>query len=258
MEAASSELLLEAIGLARQAGELQLACFRRGHLDTETKAGNDFDLVTKVDKGCEELVKNGIHRLHPRHAILSEESGMEETSSEWQWVIDPLDGTTNYNAGLPYFNISIGIRHKGETVVGVVYAACLDELFTAVKGEGARLNGDPIHCSACDRLSHAVICTGFPYDKAQTSDNNLDNFSQVMPVTRGIRRLGSAALDISYVAAGFLDGFWELALHEWDVCAATLIASEAGAKVSSLRPGRGCSMCIANPVLHEQLAAMVH
>lgn len=250
------QVLLDAIALAREAGKIHLAHFRAHDLSVSTK-GNDFDIVTAADEASEQAVKQGIHRLHPDHSVLSEESGADELSSDWQWVIDPVDGTTNYNAGLPFFNISIGIRYKGETVVGVVYAARLNELFTAVKGEGAFLNGMPIACSACDRLSYAVVSTGFPYDKSSTSDNNLDNVARVMPQVRGLRRLGSAALDICYVAAGYLDGYWELNLHDWDVCAASLIAQEAGAQVTRFRPDRGISILAAAPGINQELMKLI-
>lgn len=259
MDIEFDQILLDAIKLAHEAGKIHLACFRSSNLDVATKEGNDFDVVTKADKASEAAVVQGIRQLYPTHAILTEESGNEGggVDSPWQWVIDPVDGTTNYSAGLPFFNISIGVRYRGETVVGVVYAAQLNELFTAVKGEGAFLNGEPIACSACSQLSHAVVSTGFPYDKATTADNNLDNVARVMPRVRGLRRLGAAALDMCYVAAGYLDGYWELNLHDWDVCAASLIASEAGAVVKPFRPNRGISLMVASPGIETQLSELV-
>lgn len=249
-------ILFHAIALAKEAGKIHLSFFRSHDLRISTK-GNDYDVVTAADKASEEAIKQGIRRLYPDHSILSEESGNDEVLSMWQWVVDPVDGTTNYSAGLPYFNVSIGVRYKGETVVGVVYAARLDELFTAVRGEGAFLNGLPVSCSPCDRLSYAVVSTGFPYDKALTPDNNLDNVARVMPRVRGLRRLGSAALDICYVAAGYLDGYWELNLHDWDVCAASLIASEAGAQVFRFRPDRGISLMAVAPGIASELKTLV-
>ena len=153
-----------------------------------------------------------------------------------------MDGTTNFKSGLPYFTISIGIRYRGETVIGVVYAPRLDELFTAVKGEGAMLNGEPVKCSACTSISQAVVCTGFPYDKAENADNNIAESVRMIPKVRGYRRLGSASLDICYTAAGILDAFWELNLHIWDVCAAYLIATEAGCEIHRLRTDRAESV----------------
>ncbi|MBR1544036.1 MAG: inositol monophosphatase [Muribaculaceae bacterium] len=251
------KLLEFAISLAKQAGEIQLSYFRDKNLSISTKQ-NDFDIVTAADKASEKIISGGIRLTYPTHSILSEESGLTDSdTSEYLWVVDPLDGTTNFSAGLPLFNVSIGVKHKGETVVGVVYAPYLGELFTAVKGRGAFLNGERIHASEETSLSRSVITTGFPYDKAVNKDNNLDNVERVLPVVRGLRRLGSAALDISYVAAGFLDGFWELALHEWDVCAATLIATEAGARVESLRPDRIVSIVVAPEGIFGQLRALL-
>ncbi|MDO4512180.1 MAG: inositol monophosphatase family protein [Bacteroidales bacterium] len=239
-----TNILLAAIGIAREAGKIQMAHFRSASLGVQTK-GNDFDIVTAADKACEAFVKSRVHELFPTHSILSEETGADDVQSPWQWVVDPVDGTTNFKAGLPYFTISIGIRYEGETVIGVVYAPRLDELFTAVKGEGARLNGEPIACSTCQQMAQAVVCTGFPYDKAENPANNIAEAARVIPLVRGFRRMGSASLDICYTAAGIFDAFWELNLHIWDVCAAYLIAQEAGCEIHSLRPDRGYSPLIA-------------
>lgn len=243
------EILYHAINMAKMAGEIQLKLFRSKELNIATKQ-NDFDVVTTADKASERAIVDYINDVYPDHSILTEESGLSlNGNSDWEWVIDPLDGTTNYSAGLPWFNVSIGIKHQGETVAGVVYAPRLEELFTAVKGAGAMLNGQPISPSETPTLTKAVVSTGFPYDKAVNPDNNLDNFKRIMPVVRGLRRLGSAALDISYVAAGFLDAYWEMNLNEWDVCAAILIAHEAGAYAERFRPDRNWSILASNPAL---------
>lgn len=250
------KILQDAMAMAREAGEAQMQLYRSSHLDIVTKQ-NAYDVVTAADKASERIVVEAINRLYPGHSILSEESGVHEGDSEWQWVIDPLDGTTNYSNGLPIFNVSIGVKHRGETVVGVVYAAALGEMFHAVKGGGAYLNGKPIACSSKSLLEQAVVSTGFPYDKAVNPDNNIDRASRVIPLVRGLRRLGSAAIDISYVAAGFLDGYWEMNLNEWDVCAALLIASEAGAKWEDFRPDRNRSVLVAAPELFAQLQTLI-
>lgn len=235
--------------MAKTAGEIQLKLFRSKELNIATKQ-NDFDVVTTADKASERAIVDYINDIYPDHSILTEESGLSlNGNSDWEWVIDPLDGTTNYSAGLPWFNVSIGVKHHGETVAGVVYAPRLEELFTAVKGGGATLNGMPIAPSETPTLTKAVVATGFPYDKAVNPDNNLDNFKRIMPVVRGLRRLGSAALDICYVAAGFLDAYWEMNLNEWDVCAAMLIAHEAGAWAERFRPDRNWSILASNPAL---------
>lgn len=252
-------ILLHAIDLAHEAGKVQLHYFRSANFDVATKMNNDFDVVTSADKASEAAIKHGIASRFPDHAVLSEESGLDEHGgSDWEWVVDPLDGTTNFSAGLPFFNVSIGVRYRGETVVGVVFAPRLGELFTAVKDGGAYLNGDRIFTPSGDKpLSRAVVSTGFPYDKAENPDNNLDNVERVLTRVRGLRRLGSAALDLSYVAAGFLDGYWELNLHEWDVCAGELIAREAGAVVERFRPDRGISVAAAAPGIEPQLRELL-
>ena len=229
------EMMRNATAVARQAGELQLQHWRRGDFDVEEK-GRAADIVTQVDRACEALITDAINRLGDQVGLLGEENGHLRPDAPWQWVVDPLDGTTNYNAGLPLFSVSIAIRHHGVTMGAVVYAPALDELFTATRDGGAWLNDQRrLRPSTVGDLSHAVVSTGFPVDKDVNPDNNLAEFSRVLPRVRGIRRLGSAAIDICYVAAGFLDAYWEMNLHEWDVAAAELIAAEAGAVTSRYR-----------------------
>lgn len=253
-----NDLLFEAVRLAKLAGQIQLRYFRSRSLGIEVKQQNDFNVVTTADKESEQLIVSAIRQSYPDHSILAEESGGNDAeTSGFRWVIDPLDGTTNYSAGLPIFSVSIAVELDGDPVVGVVFAPYLDELFTAVKGEGAWLNGNPISPSLTSLLSRAVVSTGFPYDKAVNPDNNLDNVARVMPLVRGLRRLGSAAVDICYVAAGFLDGYWEMNLNRWDVAAASLIAREAGATVSSFRSDRGYSLLAANPAIHSALSPLI-
>lgn len=243
--------------MALEAGEIQIKLFRSQELEIATKQ-NDFDVVTAADKASEKIIIESISKNYPDHSVLTEESGLSlHGNNDWEWVIDPLDGTTNYSAGLPWFNVSIGIKHNGETVAGVVYAPRLDEMFAAVKGQGATLNGMPISPSETPTLAKAVVSTGFPYDKAVNPDNNLDNFKRIMPVVRGLRRMGSAALDICYVAAGFLDAYWEMNLHEWDVCAAMLIAHEAGAYAERFRPDRNWCILASNKALQPQLSELL-
>ena len=250
-------ILDDAIEMARRTGDVQLDFFRSKDLEIATKQ-NDFDVVTAADKASEAIIVDCISKKYPDHSILTEESGFSHHNShEWQWVIDPLDGTTNYSSGLPWFNVSIGIKHNGVAVAGVVYAPKLNELFCATLGGGATLNGKPIAPSGTPLLSKAVVSTGFPYDKAVNPDNNLNNFKRIMPIVRGLRRLGSAALDISYVAAGFLDAYWEMNLNEWDVCAAMLIAHEAGATALRFRPDRNWSILACNPHLESQLLELL-
>ncbi|MGM9811210.1 MAG: inositol monophosphatase family protein [Muribaculaceae bacterium] len=252
----TDDLLLHATELARKAGMVQLEYFRSGRLTAENKL-NDADIVTAADRASEATVISGIRQRYANHRILSEESGLSQSDSPFEWVIDPLDGTTNFNAGLPLFAVSIGIKHKGETIVGVVYAPYIDELFHAVKGEGAYLNGRRIGVSHCTELSKAVVGTGFPVDKMLTTDNNTDNFVKILPLTRAVRRLGSAAMDICYVALGAFDAFWEINLHEWDVCAALLIAQEAGAESEHFRTDRNVSVVVGTPAIKQQISELL-
>ena len=250
------ELLEHAVKLAQTAGEIHMRQFRDQNLSTRNKL-NDSDIVTAVDIASEKAIIEGIRSIYPDHTILSEESGLALTDSEYEWVIDPLDGTTNYRAGLPVFSVSIGVKHRGETVVGVVFAPYLREMFVAAKGWGAFLNGNPIRVTRNEVLSRAVVGTGFPVDKMNTTDNNIDNFSRVLPVVRDVRRLGSAAMDICYVAAGVLDAFWELNLHEWDVCAALLIASEAGAEYEYFRSDRNVSVLVGSSAIKNAIRPLL-
>ncbi|MBQ7690834.1 MAG: inositol monophosphatase [Muribaculaceae bacterium] len=254
--ASLSKMMEHAMAVARRAGAYQLQHWRKHDFAVEEK-GRAADIVTQVDKACEAMIIAEALSLG-EVGVLSEESGHCHAEAPWQWVVDPLDGTTNYNAGLPLFNVSIGIRHQGKTVGGVVYAPALGELFTAVRGGGALFGqGRAIQPSPASDLAHAVLATGFPYDKDVNPDNNVAELSRVLPRVRGIRRLGSAALDICYVAAGFLDGYWEMNLHEWDVCAAALIATEAGAVVSRYRPDRGIALMAATPAIAPTLLALL-
>ena len=237
---------------AREAGDIQLSYFRGNDLDITNKLC-DSDIVTNADKASEQCLLRHIAETYPDHSVLAEESGVTDREGEYRWVIDPLDGTTNFSAGLPNFCVSIGLQRHGVTVAGVVYAPYLREMFCAVRGVGAFLNGNPIRVSGKQEPSKAVVCTGFPVDKETNIDNNLDNFANIFSHVRGIRRLGSAAVDICYCAAGFLDGFWELNIHDWDVCAAELIVEEAGGKVTRFRDDRGVSTCVGTPAIHDWL-----
>lgn len=251
-----NQYLQAAISMAKAVGDLQLSYFRSSNLDMQTKL-NDSDVVTNADKESEKLIREYIRENFPDHGIIAEESGSENADNEWRWVIDPLDGTTNYSQGLPVFSVSIALEHNGEAVVGVVYAPYLGELFHAVKGGGAFMNGKPVNCSSKGELSKAVLATGMPYDKNVNPDNNLSEIVKIAPIVRGVRRYGSAAIDLCYVAAGFFDGYWELNLNRWDVAAGMLVASESGAKISSIRDDRKFSIMASSPALHGQLSVLL-
>lgn len=244
--------LTSAIEMAKTAGDIQMKYFRKKGLQQKTKL-NDSDVVTIADKESEEAIIGYIRGHYPEHGIISEESGRDHEEREWRWVIDPLDGTTNFAAGLPIFSVSIALEHNKEAVVGVVYAPYLRECFHSVKGYGAWLNREMIHCSDKKEISKAVVATGMPYDRNDHPDNNLAEISRMAFKVRGIRRMGSAAIDLCYTAAGFLDGYWELNLNRWDVAAGQLIASEAGCKIESIRTDRNHSLLASNPYLIDAM-----
>lgn len=231
--------------IAKKVGEIQLSYFRGDNIGIETKS-NIYDVVTRVDKECEQYIVEQIEQCYPDHGILGEESGSHHVQSEYMWVIDPLDGTNNFSQGLPIYTVSIGLKRNNRTIVGVVYAPYFNELFSAQSGGGAFLNAKPIHVGLKTTLAQSVLGTGFPYDKDINSDNNAANLASILPHIRGVRRMGSAAYDLCCVAAGFLDGYWELALQEWDMCAGALIVEEAGGKIFYFRENRGISLIAAN------------
>jgi myo-inositol-1(or 4)-monophosphatase len=242
--------------MGHDAGEVLKKFFRRRDLSIEDK-GSAYDIVTEADKGSERIILDYIHNRFPDHASLSEESGDDHRQARYQWVIDPLDGTVNYSAGIATYCISIGLKVDGATRFGYVYAPTLGEEFWAVKGKGAYGPYGRLQVKDTTELQRAVISTGFPYDKATNPDNNLDRVARVMPRIRGLRRLGSAAMDLCYVAAGWLDGYWELNLKEWDACAGELIAQEAGATVKRYREDHGICIMAACPGIATQLLEMI-
>lgn len=250
------------VDIVKQAAAIQLGYFRGNDLGIRTKS-NVYDVVTRADKESEDLIVRSILDRYPDHKILGEEGGYRgNEDSEYMWVIDPLDGTTNYSQGLPLFCISVALQYKGETLVGVVFAPYMGELFTAVKGGGAYLKcgerGDErIRVSDKKTLGPSVIATGFPYDKDINRDNNSDNLARIVPHVRDIRRMGTAAYDICCVASGFLDGYWEFSLHLWDVCAANLILQEAGGIVSELSGHRGVSQIVGNQAIVMEIRKYV-
>ena len=250
------QLLPVVEGWAREAGAIHFSYFRKKDLAVDTKA-NDYDVVTKADKESERLIISRIKERFPRHSILAEESGESSGGDRWQWVIDPLDGTTNFSQGLPLFCVSIALQYDGVPQLGVVFAPYLDEMYSAVRGCGATLNGKPVNCPPKNRLAEAVVTTGLPVSRHENPDNNLDNFARVAVEVRGVRLRGSAALDLCYTAAGFLDGFWEMDLHLWGIAAGALIAEEAGADVVYFRPERPYSILVASPALTPQLSALI-
>ncbi|MDH5393032.1 MAG: inositol monophosphatase [Gammaproteobacteria bacterium] len=215
-----------AVRAARDASKVIVQYMDRvDHLPVVTKEKNDF--VTEVDQKAESVIINTLKQAFPDHSILAEESGLAG-HSEYQWIIDPLDGTTNYLHGFPQFSISIALKHKDKLVLAVVYDPLRQELFTASAGDGAYLNNRRIRVSKQSSLSGALLGTGFPYKDQRYLDAYLNMFKTFFPETAGIRRAGSAALDLAYVACGRLDGFWEIGLQSWDIAAGALLVREAG------------------------------
>jgi myo-inositol-1(or 4)-monophosphatase len=225
-------LLNFAIQTARDAG--QILADRFGRAIQITHKG-DIDIVTEADIAAERLVIDRIRSYYPRHAILAEESGdsqdASEQQSEFKWIIDPLDGTTNYAHGYPCFCVSIALEHNGKIEIGVIYDPTRDEVFAAERGEGATLNGRSIRVSDVEDLNRAMLCTGFPYNVRDRGDF-ARNFTNFIMHAQAVRRDGSAALDLAYVACGRFDGFWEEGLNPWDVAAGVLLVEEAGGRVS--------------------------
>ncbi len=246
-------ILYAAKEMALAAGDIHLRYFRDRDLRIDSKY-RDSDIVTIADKEAEKYIISEITKCFPNSEILSEETGKcGHANGRVKWIIDPLDGTTNFSQGLPMFAVSIGVQVDNRDTIGVVYAPQLGEMFEAVACKGAYLNGKPIKCSGKSRLAEAVAATGFPVDKDVNPDNNLIQTTRITPKVRGLRRLGSAALDLCYVAAGFLDGYWEMNLHEWDVAAGRLIVREAGGLYSLWRPDRGISAVAGSPDIFSQL-----
>ncbi len=253
-------MLAIAIEAAKEAGKfLKYSVGRVKNI--EKKLGEERNLVSEIDKGSEERIIGIIRRHYPHHAILAEESGASTASSDYKWVIDPLDGTTNFLHGVPIFCVTIAVEYKGEIVAGVVYDPNLDELFTAEKGSGAYLNGKRLSVSTTSRLIESLLVTGFPYDIAQNPENAIGHFVNFLVEARGIRRLGSAALDLSYVAAGRFDGFWEVNLNPWDMAAGMLFVREAGGRVTDFAGEESSiykkQVLASNGRIHEAMVAVL-
>lgn len=235
-----------------ETGLMQKANLGRADLAVETKSSG-IDLVTEIDKASEQSITEFILRHFPGHSILAEESGLTESDSDYRWIIDPLDGTTNYSQGLPIFSISIALQFRGETVLGVVFCPVTEELFTAIKGNGAYLNGERIHVAAKTELIDSVLATAFPYDIADNPMNNVYYFSEIVLKARAVRRMGSSAYDLACVATGKFDGFWVLKLSPWDVAAGILLVEEASGKVIHFRADRGISIIAGNAAICGKL-----
>jgi len=208
--------------------------FLRENLDTRAEATlkGDVDLVTKFDTGAQEILVGRLLAAYPGHAILAEEDLSRTGESGYRWILDPLDGTTNYAHTHPVFSISAALEYGQKIILGLVYDPMRDEMFLAATGQGARLNGRPIRVSNVQDLNRSLLATGFPYDVRTSPVNNMDHWNRFIVRAQATRRCGSAALDLSYVACGRFDGFWELKLKPWDVAAGALLVTEAGGRIS--------------------------
>lgn len=246
-----------AINLARDAGNLLKEKFNSKH---EVHYKGEINLVTEADKMSEDLIIAAINSSFPDHGILSEESPAQNSQAKLRWIIDPLDGTTNYAHGYPVFCVSIALENEGVIVLGVIYDPLREDMFVAVRGSGAYLNGKKLKVSPTATLSRSLLATGFPYDIRMSKDNNLNYFNLMAVEAQAIRRAGAAALDIAYLAAGRFDGFWELKLMPWDVAAGCLMVEESGGVISDMSGGQwdisSPNVLVSNGLIHEQMISV--
>ena len=248
-----------AIAIAREAG----AVLREGlKLQRQIQLKSPFELVTDIDHASERLLVGAISARFPEHVILAEESGGSFDDERPTWLIDPLDGANNYAHGFPFFAVSLGLWADNKPVLGVVYDPMRDELFTAQAGAGAFCNGQRLQVSAVSTLAAALLSTGFPYDYSSRADNNLAEFDRLQSRCQGVRRAGSAALDLAYVASGRLEAHWEVGLKPWDTGAAALLVTEAGGRVTDMAGGDWQPWCprtlASNGLIHDELIQVLN
>ena len=254
----TSTLLETAVEASRKAGDLLKDNFGKS---IRVNYKGRIDLVTELDVRAESLIIQTIRDNFPEHDILTEESRIPQKGADYRWIIDPLDGTTSYAHGYPFFGVSIAVENRGTVKVGVVYNPLLDELFHAVRGEGSFLNGKAIHVSTTTELKMSLLSTGFPYNIGDYPGRNLNNFNRAVMQSQGIRRDGSAALDLCHVAGGRNDGFWERGLLPWDVAAGSLLVTEAGGKFTDFLGKKtdifGRETLATNGIIHEQMISLL-
>ncbi|HNW91423.1 MAG TPA: inositol monophosphatase family protein [bacterium] len=259
MPALSQEITV-ATNIARQAGAV-LREHYQAHEPLQITHKSEKDLVTATDILVEQLVTDAITRVFPDDGITGEETGGVATTGARQWIIDPIDGTTNFIRRIPFFAVSIGLVISGQPAAGVVYNPILDELYCAVRGEGAFLNGKKLHVTPIADLAQALVITGFACLRANRQPNNLANFMTIAPQTLGIRRLGAASLDLCAVASGRAEAFWELYLKPWDVAAGGLVVEEAGGMVTDFAGGsdwlHADTLLASNGAIHTTVRGML-
>jgi myo-inositol-1(or 4)-monophosphatase len=247
-----------ALGAAHEAGRVLFEGFGRPH---SVRKKGPIDLVTEADIASEKTIVRIIQAAFPGHRIVSEEEGAISGNKAETWIVDPLDGTTNYAHNIPVFAVSIAFALAGETVLGLVFNPVSGELFLAEKGQGAFLNGAPVSVSKTETLSQSLLVTGFPYELSARFDGLISRFSKCLKASQGVRRFGSAALDLCYVACGRFDGFWEENLKPWDTAAGALIAAEAGGSVTTFGKGpfspEAEEILATNGRIHDQISALL-
>jgi len=245
---------------AYAAGEILREHFRKIP-DTAIREKTKNDFLSFVDEEAEKKIISIIHKAFPGHSILAEESGNSGASDEFLWIIDPLDGTKNYLSGIPVFAVSIALQHKDDLILGVIYDPMRDELFSAQKGRGAFLNGKKIEVSKKKTLGQSLLATGFPFKAKHFLTVYLSTFRNIFERSIGMRRMGAAAVDMAYLAAGRFDGFWELGLSPWDVAAGTVLIREAGGQVSDFWGGNRFLwdhyLLASNGLIHAELSAVI-
>jgi myo-inositol-1(or 4)-monophosphatase len=239
--------------IAREAGSLLSHYFER-RVVAERKG--EYDLVTDADRASESLVVERLRSHFPSHAIIAEEGSGIETASEYRWYVDPLDGTTNFAHGYPVFNVTLGLERAGEPIAGVIYDPVRQEMFAAERGAGAYLNSRRIRVSQVNHLAEALFSTGFP-NRKRSGNYNIHFYHQLAMATHGVRRSGSAAIDLAYVACGRLDGFWEFGLNPWDMAAGRLIVAEAGGRYTDMKGQphnlKSAHLMADNGLIHDEL-----
>jgi myo-inositol-1(or 4)-monophosphatase len=255
-----NSFLRTAVTAARLAGDIILKNLGRlSPGDIQTKQA--FDFVTRVDRWSESVIMQTIREKFPHHRFLMEEGLKQEETDDYRWIIDPLDGTTNYIHGYPIFSVSIALEYKKEAIVGVVFDPIKDELFHCVKGRGAFLNNRPIHVSDIDKLENSLVATGFPFRKKEMIDHYLDAFKGIFFVVGDLRRAGSAAIDLAYVASGRIEGFFELNLSPWDIAAGSLLITEAGGIITDFGGGNKYlstgNIAAGNEFIHSEILKVI-
>lgn len=250
----------KALPIALEAGGILLQNYGKVREITH-KGAHSINLVTDIDKKSERFIVKSLLKAFPDHQILAEEGSLSRADSPYKWLIDPLDGTTNYYHGFPFFSVSIALEIQGEVTLGIVYAPMLRELFVAERKKGATLNGKRINVSKETLLTKSLLATGFPYDVREARRDNLNYFSSFLKKAQAIRRAGSASIDLCYVACGRFDGFWELRLAPWDLAAGVLMIEEAGGKVSNFSGRKlnlyGDDAAASNGRIHLQLLSVI-